>query len=122
MSKYLVRTAMAVSLAAVALAFALPARAEDKPEKPKKRQYTGTIESIDSTAGTVTLKKKDETKTFACDAACKMSTADKKEATLADFKAGDKVTCMYTEEGDKLICHKMSPPKSKKKDKEEKSE
>jgi Cu/Ag efflux protein CusF len=122
MSKYLVRTTMAVSLAAVALAFALPASAEDKPDKPKKRQYTGTIESIDATAGTVTLKKKDETKTFTCAPDCKMSTADKKEATLGDYKVGDKITVSYTEEDGKLLCKKMAPPRTKKKDKEESSE
>jgi Cu/Ag efflux protein CusF len=122
MSKYLVRAAMAASLVAVTLAFAVPTRAEEKPEKPKQRRYTGTIESMDAQARTVTLKNRQgDTKTFTCDPACKMSTADKKEATLDDFKDGDKITCWYTEDGGKLVCHKMGQPKSRKRVKEEKS-
>jgi Cu/Ag efflux protein CusF len=120
MSKYLFRSAMAVSLAAVALAFALPARAEEKAgtktEKPSKHDFTGTIESMDAAAGTVKIKnKKEESKTFSCDAACKYRTNDKKEAAMSDFKVGDKVTAHYTEEeGGKLVCHKLEQPKPKK--------
>jgi Cu/Ag efflux protein CusF len=119
---------MAVSLAAVALALALPARAEEeggkKAEKPKRHEFTGTIESMDAATSTVVIKKKDETKTFTCAPDCKMRTADKKEAALSDFKVGDKVLCSYTEEDGKNICHKMGPPRAKKEkgEKEEKEE
>lgn len=118
MSKYLLRSAMAVSLAAVALAFAVPARAEEKApkaEKPKAHDFTGTIESTDAAAGTVTVKnRKDETKTFTCDAACKYRTNDKKDAAMSDFKVGDKVRISYTEEDGKMVCHRMEQPKPKK--------
>lgn len=118
MSKYLFRSAMAVSLAAVALAFALPARAEEKAgaaDKPKPSSFTGTIESMDAAAGTVKIKnKKEESKTFSCDAACKYRTNDKKEAAMSDFKVGDKATAHYTDENGKLVCHKLETPKPKK--------
>jgi Cu/Ag efflux protein CusF len=114
MSKYLLRSAMAFTLAAVALAFTIPAQAEDKkPDKPKHHVFTGVIDAIDAKAGTLTVKKKDESKTFSCAADAKFATATKKEAALADFKVGDKVTVSYSEEGTKLIAHKVMTPKEK---------
>jgi hypothetical protein len=34
---------------------------------------------------------------------------------MTDIKVGEKVTCHYTEENGKLICHKCAPPESSKK-------
>ncbi len=117
MKKCLVRAATAVSLITLGLTLALPAQAQEKAEqpkaeKPKTHQFTGTIESIDAQTSAVTIKHsvKAETKTFTCAADCKFSTADKKEAALADLKVGDKVTVRYVEDGEKLVAKKIAPP------------
>lgn len=111
MSKQLLRSAAVITLAAVALAFAPGARAaekaEAKAEKPKMHQYTGVIESIDAQAGTLTVKKKDETKSFNLCPKCKYAVPAKEGATAADFKTGDKVMLAYVEEGGKNVCKKL---------------
>jgi Cu/Ag efflux protein CusF len=108
---------MALSVAAVVTAFAAPARAADedaaKAEKPKKHQFTGVIES--ASGDTVVVKKDKESKSFKVGEKTKCRTADKEEATLADLKAGEKVTVNYTEEDGALIAHKIGPPASMKK-------
>lgn len=112
MSRHLLRTAMALGIAALAFSFAAPVRAEDapKPEKPKRHQFTGVIESIDAKAGTLILKKDTESKTFKVGEKTKYSTLDKKEAALADIKVGDKVKVAYTEENGVATAHKIGPP------------
>ena len=112
MSRHLLRTAMALGIAALAFSFAAPVRAEDaaKPEKPKRHQFTGVIESIDAKAGTVIVKKDTESKTFKVGEKTKYSTLDKKEAALADIKVGDKVKVAYTEENGVAMAHKIGPP------------
>ena len=118
MSKHLLRAAMALSIAAVAFAFTAPVRAEDgatPPPKPKRQQFTGLIESIDAKAGTVIVKKDTASRTFKIGEKTKYATADKKEATVADIKVGDKVKVAYTEEGGVATAHKIGPPDTAKK-------
>ncbi|HUI05877.1 MAG TPA: hypothetical protein VL486_02615 [Verrucomicrobiae bacterium] len=109
MSKTLVRCAMAACVAAVALTVGHSARAAD--EKPaatamaKSEVLVGKIESVDTTAGTITIKHKKETKTFTVASDCKITGAGNKKATLADLKAGDHIKVTYTEEGDKAVAH-----------------
>ena len=127
MRRQLLRTAMALGIAALAFSFTAPVRAQDatapKPEKPKRHQFTGVIESIDAKAGTVIAKKDTESKTFKVSDKTKYSTTDKKDAALADIKVGDKVTVTYTEEGGALIAHKIGVPASvAKKEKEDKKD
>ncbi|HUJ70897.1 MAG TPA: DUF5666 domain-containing protein [Verrucomicrobiae bacterium] len=113
MSRHLLRTAMALGIAALAFSFVAPVRAQETtapPPKPKPHQYTGIIESIDSKAGTVIVKKDTESKTFKLGEKTKFSTADKKEAALADIKVGDKVTVRYTEDGGVLTALKIGVP------------
>ena len=117
MSKYVVRSVLVATAAVLALAFSLPARGEEteKAPKPSKHQYTGLIESVDTAAKTVTIKKKEgDVKSFACAEKCKFNMNDKESAELSDFKAGEKVVAFYTEEDGKNMLHKLMPPKSKK--------
>ena len=117
MSKHAVRSVLFGTVAVLALAFSLPARGEEteKAPKPSKHQYTGLIESVDTTAKTVTIKKKEgDVRTFACAEKCKFNLKDKQGAELSDFKVGEKVTAFYTEENGKNMLHKLMPPKSKK--------
>jgi Cu/Ag efflux protein CusF len=118
MSKYWLRAVTTLGIIAVAMAFAAPVRGEEaaaKPEKPKRHQFTGVIESVDAAAGTVIVKKDQESKTFKVGEKTKYSTADKKDAALADLKTGEKLTVVYTEEGGTLMAHKIAPPQSHKK-------
>ncbi len=78
---------------------AAPAKAA---KKTNKVNYSGDITAIDTTANTVTFTsavKKDAGKslTIAISATTKI-TKDKKPATLADFKVGDKITGSYAPE------------------------
>jgi Cu/Ag efflux protein CusF len=108
-----------LGIVAVALACAASVRGEEaaaKPEKPKRHVFTGMIESVDAAAGTVIVKNnKDVSKTFKVGEKTKYSTADKKDAMIADLKTGEKVTVAYTEEGGTLMAHKIAPPQPRKK-------
>jgi Cu/Ag efflux protein CusF len=113
MTNRLMRVVTAASLVAVAVAFALPARAEDKTEKPKKQQLTGTISAIDAAAKTVTINsKKEGDKTFTVTDKTKYATATKEVATLDDLKQGDKVQVSYTDAAGKLTAAKIMVPKA----------
>src|ERR1051325_3469568 len=87
MSRHLLRTAMVVGIAALALSVAAPVRAADEaaPPKPKRHQFTGIVESIDAKAGTAIVKKDTESKTFKIGEKTKYSTVDKKEAAVGDI-------------------------------------
>ena len=121
MSKTLVRYAMVVCVAAVALTASQSVRAADEkaaaPVAPKSDAYSGKIEAVDVTASTITIQHKKETKTFAVAPDCKFSGAGKK-VTLADLKIGDRVKVTYTQEGDKLIAHHIGHIDLKKKTEE----
>ena len=100
-----------VSVLAVALAVALPARAEDNAPKKAatsaKHDFTGAITAVDATAGTLTVKKKDVSKDFTCGADCKVSTPTNDKAALADLKTGDKVKVVYVEKDGKDTAQKI---------------
>jgi hypothetical protein len=111
---------------AVALAFTLPARAEEgaKPEKPKKHEYTGKITKIDGMS--VTVKKKDEEKTFTAMEKVKVMVPGKEAGELSDLKVDDKVTVTYVEEDGKNVASKIqhtdTKPKKEKKAEEKPAE
>jgi Cu/Ag efflux protein CusF len=125
MSRHLLRAAMALGIASLALSFAAPVRAADTntpttttAPKPKPRSYTGDVTAIDAKAGTIIVKKEGaESKTFKIGEKTRYATADKaKDAALTDIKVGDKVTVSYTEEDGVLTAHRIGPPKSTKKE------
>jgi hypothetical protein len=110
---------LSVVAIAVALAFALPARAQEtaKPEKPKKHDFTGEITKID--ASSITVKKKEEEKTFTVGAKIKVVVPGKEAGEMKDLKVGDKVTVSSTEEDGKAVASKIThadakPKKAKK--------
>ena len=105
MSKFAVRIAAVVGLVAVAMWFAAPAQAAKDPNKakPEPLSVSGSIEAVDATAGTLTVKTDTDSKSFTTSPKCKVKTADKKkDATLSDLKVGDSVTVQYTEKKGKL--------------------
>jgi Cu/Ag efflux protein CusF len=103
--KSLVRTTMILSLAAVALAFTQVARADDT--KKNQKEAEGKIESVDVKANTVTISHKKATMTFTAAPNIEFGGMGNKKVTLADLKVGDKVTVHYTDEGGKLVAHKI---------------
>jgi Cu/Ag efflux protein CusF len=121
MKKHMLRNmVVAASVAGLALAFLPSGRAQEKTtgnsaEKAKRHElFTGTVESIDTTAGTVTVKGTSETKTFKTDAKTELSSKDKKMAALSDLKAGEKVTVHYSEMGGTLSAHRIAPAREMK--------
>jgi Cu/Ag efflux protein CusF len=125
MSKHLLRTALALGVATLALSFTGLVQAQGTapatnapapapaPAKPKIHQYTGDITSIDAKAGTVIVKKGEDSKTFKIGEKTRYATADKaKGAALTDIKVGDKVTVSYIDEDGVLTARKIAPPKS----------
>src|ERR1044071_7266195 len=104
---------------AVALAFALPLRAQEekKAEKPKGHAFTGEITKIEG--GSVTVKKKDEEKTFTAGEKLKVVVPGKEAGELSDLKVGDKVTVNFAEEGGKNVAHKITHADAKPKKKAE---
>ena len=116
MSRHLLRAATVMGIAALALSFANPVKAQGtnapapKPEKAKRQTFTGLIESVDAKAGSVIVKKGTESKTFKVGDKTKYSTTDKKDAALADIKVGDKVKVAYTDESGVLTAHRIGPP------------
>ncbi|MGD0017274.1 MAG: hypothetical protein ABSC38_07150 [Verrucomicrobiia bacterium] len=119
MRKHIVRMIVALSVVAVALTFAGVVRAQQegaaapKVVKAKLLSATGEIAAVDATAGTLSIKKGEATLSFTIAKDCKVSTADKKDATVTDLKVGDKVAVGYSEEAGAKVAHKISPPKPK---------
>ncbi len=83
---------------AVALAFA-PLATGVKPGKGGGKPQTcmGTIESVDATANTITVKTEDGSQTFKVGADAKLPASG-----LAGLKVGQEVTVRYTGSGDNL--------------------
>ena len=123
MSKYLIRSAMVVSIAAAVFALAVPVRAEDQAPNGaashRPGHYSGTIESINAAASTFTVKNvHGETETFSCDDASRFNFRGPhgiSHGTLTDLKVGDQASVTYTESDGKLVCRtasckRMQPP------------
>ena len=118
MRKLLLRTAMALGVATLALSFTGLVQAQGTstnapapPPKPQRHQFTGEVASIDAKAGTVIVKKGPESKTFKISDKTRYSTVDKpKGAVLADIKVGDRVLVRYSEEDGVLTAHSIGVP------------
>ena len=117
MRRHLLRTAMALGTAALALSFTGFVQAQEgsstnaPPPKPQRHQFTGEVASIDAKAGTVIVKKGSESKTFKITDKTRYSTTDKpRDAMLADIKVGDKVLVRYNEADGVLTAHSIGVP------------
>jgi Cu/Ag efflux protein CusF len=104
MRKKLIRCVMAVCIATVALTAAQAVQAATE-KTGKKESFSGKIESTDVSGATITIKHKQETKTFAVAPDCTFHGAKNGKITLADLKVGDQVRVVYTQEGGKLVAH-----------------
>ncbi|GAB4487856.1 MAG: hypothetical protein OHK006_17540 [Thermodesulfovibrionales bacterium] len=75
---------------------AAPAEKKEAPKKAVKKQITGEVKAVDAKANTLTVAKDKKEVTVSVDDQTKI-TAGKDKKTLADVKAGDKVTVKYEE-------------------------
>ena len=114
--KSLIRTAMIAGLTAGLLAVMQTTRAADA--KADQKRVQGQIESVDVKANTVVIKHKKETMTFAVPADVEFGGVGKK-ITLADLKVGDHVAIDYTNEGGKMIAHRIGHVDIKAKEKKD---
>jgi Cu/Ag efflux protein CusF len=119
MSNKLIRYALVVCVAAVALTASQSVLAMDEKTQatpaPKSDTLSGKIEAFDVKASTITIKHKKETKTFTVAPDCKFTGAGDKEITLAGLVIGDQVKVTYTQEGEKLVAHHIGHIDLKKK-------
>jgi Cu/Ag efflux protein CusF len=102
------------------LAFVQPLQAQDEKKtsttteqapaekKAKRKGYKGTIDTIDASAKTVTVKKATTSKTFKLADDAKFVTSDNKNATLADLKQGDLVNVRFSDDGDMPVAHRIA--------------
>jgi Cu/Ag efflux protein CusF len=110
MIKTVVRSALVVALAGAVLGLTPTARAESekKAEKAKQHQATGEITAVDTTANTVTIKHKTTSMTFTLAPDMKYgSGGENLNLNISNLKVGDKVTVHYTEDGGKMMAHKI---------------
>jgi Cu/Ag efflux protein CusF len=111
MIKAVVRSALVIALAGAVLGLTQSVRAEEqakKADKPKPHQATGQITAVDVKAGTVTIEHKKENKTFTLAPDVKYgSGGENVNLNLSNLKVGDKVTIHYTEDGGKMMAHKI---------------
>jgi Cu/Ag efflux protein CusF len=109
-----------LSVVAIALTFACAVSAQEgtapaKPKAtPKPPSASGEITAVDAKAGTLSIKNKDGVLNFTIAKDCKISTADKPDATVSDLKVGDKVRVVYSEEAGAKVAQKIGLPKTPK--------
>ena len=84
-----------------------PAEKAAPAKKAVKKQVTGEVTAVDAKANTLTVKgRKGDVMVSTDDKTTVMAGKDKK--TLADVKAGDKVTVNYTEADGKNVAAKVA--------------
>ena len=88
------------------------------PAKVKSNALNGNIEATDVKARTITIKHKEERKTFTLAPDCEVTGAENKKATLASLVIGERVKVKYTQVGDKLVAHHIGHVDKKKKSEE----
>ncbi len=103
-----IATVIATGLVFTSATFAAEKAAKgEKAAKPAAHAFTGVIDAIDAAANTLTVKKGEESKTITVNAETKISAPDKKEATLADLKVGDKVMVNFVDVDGKPVAKKI---------------
>jgi Domain of unknown function (DUF5666) len=102
-------------LLALATAGSALAKTQSSSSKTSKYHRThGSIESVDSTAQTFTVKHGNDTSTFKTDANTKYKGLGK-DITFADLQVGDDVRVSYTENGTDKTAARVDVAHTKKK-------
>ena len=84
---------------------AMEKKTEMKSEKAKTTRITGEVTSVDSKAGTLTVKTKDKETNLIADSNAK--------GALEKVKVGDMVKATYTEKDGKMLASSIAGVKSK---------
>jgi Cu/Ag efflux protein CusF len=84
---------------------AMEKKTEMKSEKAKTTRITGEVTSVDSKAGTLTVKTKDKETNLIADSNAK--------GALGKVKVGDMVKATYTEKDGKMLASSIAGVKSK---------
>ena len=100
------------------LSFAVEGQKAMPVEKPKVKQVTGDVKTVDVKAKTITvtkmMKDKAQETVVTVDDKTKIM-MDKEKKALADVKAGDKVTVKYTEVDGKNVAKSIAIKPAEKK-------
>ncbi len=109
MLKTAIRSAVVIALVGTFLGLTtVYAQGDKKADKPKQHQTTGEISAVDAKANTVTIKHKAASMTFTLAPDVKFgSGGENVNLNISNLKVGDKVTIHYTEDGGKMIAHKI---------------
>ena len=86
---------------------AAPEAAKPMAEKPKVKMVTGEVKAVDAKAMTIAVMKKDKETVVTVNDKTKIMMGKEKK-TLADLKAGDKVTVKYTEADGKKMAKSVA--------------
>jgi Cu/Ag efflux protein CusF len=114
MMALVVAAAMITSRSVWAAAQVTDEKPVEQVAEAKSDVGAGKILVADAKSGTITIRHKKENKTFTVAPDCKFNGFEKKDATLADVKAGDRAKVLYTQEGDKLVARQIDRAESKK--------
>src|ERR1700722_1687069 len=101
------RTARALFTTAIIAAFAVCARA-DGTTAAKEKTYSGTITIVDAKEKVVKVQGYLLTKTFQLADNCELKLGDKKEASLGDFRPGQRVDVVFKDAGGVLVANRIS--------------
>jgi Cu/Ag efflux protein CusF len=113
MNALVVAAALITSRSLWAAAPVTDEKAEQAAEA-KSNVCAGKVLVADAKTGTITIRHKKENKTFTVASDCKFNGFEKKDATLADLKTGDRAKVTYAQEADKLVAHQIDRAESKK--------
>lgn len=101
------RTTRALFTTAIVAAFAICARA-DGTTAVKEKNYSGTITSVDAKEKVVKVQGYLLTKTFELADKCELKLGDKRQASLGDFRPGQRVDVVYKDAGGVLVANRIS--------------
>lgn len=100
---------MAIGLAVLSAVSAWSVRADEQAAmKQKEKSYSGIIDRVDAKEKTVKLKGMLFTRTFNIADNCEFSLGDKKDATLDDLRAGQKVDVQYKDASGVLVANRFT--------------
>jgi hypothetical protein len=116
MKRYILNKITLLALLAIAWATGSATMAQDLNKRrvgnDEVFRFTGTIQSINPQRKTITLINGRTSQSLSCVEGCTFNVADKTNATLAEFHAGDTAVAYYTKKGGEVKCFRfeLAPP------------
>jgi Cu/Ag efflux protein CusF len=98
---------------AALLVLSVHAASQSDADNPNtERRFSGTIQSIDRSTQTITIKNNELSRTFTLGANASVSLRDNPNARLSDLKNGDEVSVQYSERDGRLAAVRVSQPET----------